>query len=115
MDNSKPAPFDYRRDYRGYFIRGLVAGACLSAVRHGMQGNPPVEMRTIARNSLQEGTAIAAGARAAVAIAERDYTNAAVSACAGLAGVYLIERMLGERQTANHNHKSTEREVSEDE
>ncbi|WP_200195759.1 hypothetical protein [Halorhodospira abdelmalekii] len=90
-------PFvEERRDYTGHFIRGLVAGACLSAVRHGLQhGGLGADGRTVARQALQEGTALAAGARAAVAVAERDFATAALSASAGLAGVYLIERLLG--------------------
>lgn len=82
------------------FVRGLVVGGCLSAFRDMGRRGSPRPTKTVVRRALQEGTALAAGTRAAVAVGQRDWTSALTAAAAGAAGVLIIERLLGDAPEA---------------
>jgi len=78
----------------GGFVKGFVAGGCLTAVR--VTGRPPTQAdaKRILRRALQGGAAVAAGERAAMAYRQGDYGGMLVATAAGAAGVLLIERLL---------------------
>lgn len=110
MPGSLPPPRDGNP-----FVRGLVVGGGLAAFRGVGRGGAPRPTKHILRHALQEGTALAAGTRAAVAVGQRDYTGALTAAAAGAAGVLIIERLLGDSPEARResvNGKETQEKGS---
>lgn len=76
------------------FTRAFVATACLSAFQGAFRPQSPAQLRRVLRQALQGGTAFAAGARAATAVRQGDYSGALVAAALGAGGVLLLEQLL---------------------
>lgn len=77
----------------GGFVKGFVAGGCLTAIP--VTGTPSqADAKRILRRALQGGAAVAAGECAAIAYRQGDYGGMLVATAAGAAGVLLIERLL---------------------
>lgn len=85
----------------GDFIRGFVAGGCLSAFQDRPSPTSPADLKRVLRHALQAGTALTAGAQAAAALHRQDYGAALLTAAAGAAGVLFIERMLRDAAQAD--------------
>jgi hypothetical protein len=78
----------------GSFVKGFVAGGCLSALPGANLPPSQADLKRILRRALQGGAALAAGERAAMAYRQGDYSGMLVATAAGAAGVLLIERLL---------------------
>jgi len=76
------------------FTRVFIATACLSAVQGVSSSQSPCQVRRVLRQALQGGTAFAAGARAAAALRQGDYSAALLASALGAGGVLLIEQLL---------------------
>lgn len=77
----------------GGFVKGFVAGGCLTAI--AVTGTPSqADAKRILRRALQGGAAVAAGERAAMAYRHGDYGGMLAATAAGAAGVLLVERLL---------------------
>lgn len=76
------------------FVKGFVAGGCLTAIPAAATPPSQADPRRILRRALQGGAAVAAGERAAMAYRHGDYGGMLVATAAGAAGVLLIERLL---------------------
>lgn len=80
----------------GSFARGIVAAGCIAAFQDIAGQRRRATPRRVLRHALQGGTALAAGAEAANAFAQRRYGTALLACAAGAAGVYLIDVLLRE-------------------
>lgn len=76
------------------FLRGMLVGASLAAFQDVPQPASRQALKRVLRHSLQGGTALAAGSRAASRLVRDDYAGALIAAAAGAAGVFLIEQLL---------------------
>jgi len=76
------------------FMKGFVASACISSFQGVAHPASKANLKRALRHSLQGGTALAAGTRAAMALRHRDYPGALLAATAGAVGVLLIENLL---------------------
>ncbi len=88
------------------FLRGMVINACLSAFQDVARPTSRKAMKRVLRHSLQGGTALAAGSRAASRLVRGDYAGALIATAAGAAGVLLIEQLLRDIAPSNReeNH-----------
>lgn len=76
------------------FLRGFVATALLSALQGRAAGTTPPPWHKVLRHGIQGGAALAAGTRAAEAVARRDYRTGAAAVMAGAAAVMAAETAL---------------------
>ncbi|MCD2453687.1 hypothetical protein GO003_025235 [Methylicorpusculum oleiharenae] len=85
------------------FTQGFVASACLSAFQDVNKPCSKADYKRILRQGLQGGTALAAGARSAVALRHGNYTDALLSVAIGAAGVLLLENLLKDSEILQEN------------